>query len=229
MARKLILPVAAIAVLVLGYTLFLEKYYLPVSFLIIILAFIPFVTRFEKRERGAEEILLLAILAAVAAVGRVPFAAIPSVQPTTFVIMMTGIVFGGESGFIVGAVAALASNMFLGQGPYTPWQMFAWGLLGLLSGVFFRFPRFRKLPLMCLAGAVYGFLFGWIMDTWFVLAGFGGSQEGYLAAYAASTLFNLNHSVANVVFLILFYKPFYRVLERVKTKYGLLSKDRFYS
>ena len=103
MAKKLILPVLVIGVLVLAYTLFLEKYYLPVSFLIILLSFLPFLLRFERRERGAEEILLLAILASVAAVGRVPFAALPSVQPTTFVIMMTGIVFGGESGFIVGA------------------------------------------------------------------------------------------------------------------------------
>lgn len=228
MAKKLILPVLVIGVLVLVYTLFLEKYYLPVSFLIILLSFLPFLLRFERRERGAEEILLLAILASVAAVGRVPFAALPSVQPTTFVIMMTGIVFGGESGFIVGATAALVSNLFLGQGPYTPWQMFAWGLLGLLSGVLFRSPSSRRMPLLCLAGFVYGFLFGWIMDTWFVLAGFGDA-ESYLAAYAASTLFNLNHSICNVVFLLLFYQPFYRVLERVKVKYGLLSENRFYS
>lgn len=228
MAKKLILPVLAIGVLVLAYTLFLEKYYLPVSFLMLLLSFLPFLLRFERRERGAEEILLLAILTSVAAVGRVPFAALPSVQPTTFVIMMTGIVFGGESGFIVGAISALVSNLFLGQGPYTPWQMFAWGLLGLLSGVLFRSPSARRMPLLCLAGFIYGFLFGWIMDTWFVLAGFGGA-ESYLASYAASALFNLNHSICNVVFLLLFYQPFYRVLERVKVKYGLLSENRFYS
>src|SRR5690606_16114673 len=83
----------------------------------------------------AREMVILAMLAAIAAVSRVPFAGIPSVQPTSFVIIVTGLVFGAESGFLVGAVTAIVSNIFLGQGPWTPWQMFAWGLMGMSAGL----------------------------------------------------------------------------------------------
>lgn len=110
--------------------------YLWLSFGIITLSILLFFSRFERRKIEARELVLLAVLAAIAAVGRIPFASIPSVQPTTFVIMISGIVFGAESGFMIGAVAALASNMILGQGPWTPWQIVAWGLVGFTSGLF---------------------------------------------------------------------------------------------
>ena len=89
------------------------------SFILLTVIFLLFIVRFEKRKVDGREMVLLAVLSAVAAVCRVPFASIPSVQPTTFVVMMSGYVFGPESGFLVGATAALVSNLFLGQGPWT--------------------------------------------------------------------------------------------------------------
>ena len=74
---------------------------------------------------------LVATLAALAALGRIAFAPIPNVKPTTDIVLLTGYALGGAPGFAVGAVAALASNVFFGQGPWTPWQMCAWGVVGV--------------------------------------------------------------------------------------------------
>ena len=96
---------------------------------------LPFYIRFERKAFVSREIVLVAVLAAIAAVSRVPFSLLPSVQPTSFVIIVSAIVFGSETGFMIGATAAIVSNIFLGQGPWTPWQMFSWGMIGFIAGL----------------------------------------------------------------------------------------------
>ncbi|HHY92024.1 MAG TPA: ECF transporter S component, partial [Firmicutes bacterium] len=99
------------------------------SLVILALALAVFAVLYERRHES-REVPVVAALAALAAAGRIPFAAIPNVQPTTYLVLLSGFVFGSVPGFTVGATAALASNIFLGQGPWTPWQMLAWGLAG---------------------------------------------------------------------------------------------------
>ncbi|MEX2104005.1 MAG: ECF transporter S component, partial [Bacilli bacterium] len=108
-------------------------YTIVFSFVMLMLAMFPFFLRFEMKKTDARIVVLISILAAIAAIGRIPFAALPSIQPTSFVIIVTGLAFGAETGFMVGATAALVSNFFLGQGPWTPWQMFAWGMMGFTA------------------------------------------------------------------------------------------------
>ncbi|WHY94071.1 ECF transporter S component [Neobacillus cucumis] len=204
-----------------------DDHYLAMSFAILILSFGLLLFRFERRKVEPRELVLLSVLASIAAVGRIPFASIPSVQPTTFVIMMSGFVFGAESGFIIGAVAALASNMILGQGPWTPWQMAAWGLVGLTAGLF------RKTKLMnwkwgrVLFGVVWGFLFGWIMNLWgflsFSQSGTTMTLKAFLTYFAGSALFDFMHAVSNVFFLLVFGTGWVKILRRFKRKYGLLE------
>ncbi len=114
-----------------------DEQYLPIALLLVCASIVPFFLRYESRSLQAREIVLVAVLSAIAAVGRVPFAALPSVQPTSFVIIVSALVFGSETGFMVGAVAALVSNMFLGQGPWT-WQMFSWGMIGWTAGMLYQ-------------------------------------------------------------------------------------------
>src|SRR5690625_2661751 len=121
----IVASVVMLALLITSIVLFNYKAYLLLSFVLIAMTMLQFFARFEIRKITSREIVILAILAAIAAVSRVPFAPLPSVQPTSFVIIITGLVFGAESGFIVGAVAAIVSNIFLGQVPWTPWQMSA--------------------------------------------------------------------------------------------------------
>lgn len=212
---------------VLVLTFWWENNYLLLSLILVVLAVLFLLVRFENRKIEPRELVLLAVLASIAAVGRIPFAGIPSVQPTTFVIMMSGFVFGSESGFIVGMVAALASNMVLGQGPWTPWQMVAWGLVGFTAGALNKTKVMNTFLGKILFGIVWGFLFGWITDIWgFFSFANGGNEVNFkfiLSYFGGSALFDSMHSASNVFFLLLFEKSWVKILSRYKRKYGLLE------
>lgn len=201
--------------------------YLWISIGIVMTSILLLFTRFENRKVEARELVLIAVLAAIAAVGRIPFASIPSVQPTTFVIMTSGLVFGSESGFMIGAVAAFASNMILGQGPWTPWQMAAWGLVGWTAGLLGK-TKFLNTKLgRIIFGALWGFLFGWIMNVWGLLSlsQYGNvlDMKAVITYFAGSALFDFMHSVSNVFFLLVFGEIWIKQLTRFKRKYGLLK------
>ena len=129
---------------------------------------------YERTQPGSRMLALVGTLAAFAAIGRIAFAPFPNVKPTTDIVLIAGFALGGAPGFVVGAVAALASNLFFGQGPWTPWQMVAWGLVGLLGAVLARAGRgrIRRVPMALWCGAA-GLMFGAIMDlsTWTTFAG----------------------------------------------------------
>ncbi|WLR53177.1 ECF transporter S component [Bacillus tianshenii] len=197
---------------------------LLISFGLVLTAMVPFFYRFERKQLTARELVLIALLAAIAAVSRVPFAALPNVQPTSFVIMMTGLVFGAETGFIVGATAALVSNVFLGQGPWTPWQMFGWGLMGLMTGLLKHSWLLKGQYGRMVYGFCWGFLFDWIMNMWFIL----GVMKDFtwavvLSAFVTSFYFDLAHALSNVFFIAVFAVGWVKVLQRFKVKYGLLN------
>lgn len=212
---------------VLLLTFWWENDFLALSFVLVFLVIIFLLVRFEKRKVEPRELVLLAVLASIAAASRIPFASIPSVQPTTFVIMISGLVFGPESGFIIGALAALASNMVLGQGPWTPWQMVAWGLVGLSAGALQKTKLMNSIWGKILFGIVWGFLFGWIMNIWGYFAFTNGGNPITLKSiflyFAGSAYFDLIHALSNVFFLLLFGKPWIKILSRFKRKYGLLE------
>lgn len=193
------------------------------SIAVLLVAMVPFFARFERKQLQAREVVLLAMLVAIAAVSRVPFAAVPSIQPMTFVIIVTAISFGAESGFIVGALAALVSNMFLGHGPWTPWQMFTWGMVGLTAGMLKDTGWFIRRPVLLAFGFIWGLLFGWIMNLSMVPTLFQSvfSWKALMAVYAAGFYFDLLHALANVFFLAVFGGSWVKIMLRFKKKYGL--------
>lgn len=205
-----------------------EDYFFWISFAVVMISLIFLFIRFEQRKVEAKELVLLAVLAAIAAVARIPFASIPSVQPTTFIIIISGFVFGAESGFMIGAVAALASNMILGQGPWTPWQMAAWGLVGFTAGLLRRTSFMNWQWGRVAFGVVWGFLFGWIMNLWgfFAFAQMGNPITIKTAAayFAGSALFDSFHALSNVFFLLVFGNSWLKILSRFRRKYGLLQE-----
>lgn len=216
-----------LAALLLVLTTIWQNSYLWLSFGFIILAILHFIFRFERRKVEPRELVLLAVLAAIAAAARIPFAGIPSVQPTTFVIMMSGYVFGAESGFMIGAMAALASNMVLGQGPWTPWQMVAWGLVGLTAGLLRNTVFLKSKMGRLFFGIVWGFLFGWIMNLWgmisLIQSGAPMKLNDILLYFGASATFDSMHSAGNAIFLLVFGDIWIKILTRFKRKYGLLE------
>ena len=173
---------------------------------------------YERSRPGLRQLMPTATLAGVAAAGRVLFAPLPYVKPVSAIAILAGAVLGRRSGFVVGALAALVSNFFFGQGPWTPWQMYSWGLVGYLAGV---------LPLgkgrsVYAWGVASGLMYGAILNGWYVV-GFVRplTWQGTLAAYAAGIPFDVMHGVATAGFLVLVWGRWRRALERVVAKYDM--------
>jgi energy-coupling factor transport system substrate-specific component len=185
---------------------------------------------YERGRPSAKLVAMVAALAALAVAGRVLFAAIPNVQATTDVVLISGYALGAGPGFAVGAVAALASNLFLGQGPWTPWQMVGWGAVGVagagLAAVSGRLvPAWRTRPNRWLLVAVCtlaGFTFGAWMDL-FTLVTFSAerSPDAYLAISATSLPFNVAHAAGNALLCMLLGPAFLRLLLRFRRRFEI--------
>lgn len=209
------------AAVVLGHFFFPEKQYAFTIFIVSVITVIPFVLQFEHNETDLEKLIIIAVMTALSAVGRVAFEALPHFKPVTAVVIITGIYLGKEAGFLCGAFSALISNFSIGQGPWTPFQMFSWGMIGLLAAVMSKYIK-NNLALTVAFGGAAGFLYSFLMDIFTVLwaDGFFNVQR-YLAKVASSMPVTLVYAVSNVVFLLLITKPFGKVIERIKLKYGI--------
>lgn len=176
-----------------------------------------FFWRLEKEKFSLPQLTLIASVAALAAASRVAFAPLPNITPSTFITMLAGYVWGMQAGFAVGALSALVSNFFLGQGPWTLWQMVAWGLCGALAGIVGKkrtgFNRFF-FSLLCLGG---GYFFGLLMNMWHWLAFvYPLNVKTFLSVYAAGFPFDTMHAAGNAVFAFILGSGFYKVLIRYK-------------
>lgn len=210
--------------LFLGTRLSGRWYYLT-STMMIVEVMIPFFLAFETRRPQARELVTLAVMCALAVASRVVML-IPNFKPMTAIVMITGIALGAQSGFVCGAVGAFASNFFFSQGPWTPWQMMAYGFAGFLAGGLFhkRFPLRNPVAL-----AVWGFftivlVIGPLLDCCTVFTVSSRITWKYaLAVFTAGFAYNVQHGLACAVTLLLFAKPLLSKLERLKTKYGMMD------
>jgi energy-coupling factor transport system substrate-specific component len=166
----------------------------------------------EAGPGSAKEVALVAVLGGVAAAGRVLFTAVPGVQPVTVVVVAAGAALGARVGFAVGAVAALVSNFYLGQGAWTPWQMLAWGGCGVVGALAARVIRNRwAFAALCFA---LGFAFGSAMDLWHWYGFAPHTWEALTAVYARGISFSAAHAIGNVVFALAVGPELRRLLER---------------
>lgn len=213
-----VIPLVAIPLLVaLGATMVDSKRHLLISFGVAILAVVLFLTGFERKLTGSRRLVLVACMTALCVAGRF----IPFFKPVTALTIITGMYLGGESGFLTGAMSALLSNFYFGQGPWTPFQMLALGLLGLCSGWLNR-PLKRSRPMLLLWGVLAGIAYSMMMDVWTVLWYDGGFRlELYLSALLTALPYTAAYAVANFIFLWVLAKPFGEKLERVRIKYGV--------
>jgi len=210
-----------------GIRFFGDRRYYFISLLLIIEAILPSFVLFEDKKPSAREIVLLAVICAVGVAGRTAFFMLPSFKPVLAIVIIAGVAFGGEMGFLVGATTALVSNFFFGQGPWTPWQMFAFGLCGMLAGVFHDrgFLSENRLALSVFGALEAFFLYGGIMNPASVLM-FQNKPtvQMFLTAYLTGLPSDMVHACATVCFLWFFSKPFLEKLARVRVKYGLLVR-----
>lgn len=191
-----------------------------------VLALVPPFLRFEKKDHTAAEVMILAALVAFSSVSRIAFYALPGIKPVTAVVVLAGVFLGCEAGFAVGALSALASGFAFGLGSWTPFQMFAWGIVGLLAGVLAPLFKERRMPLL-LYGALSGVLFSLLMDVWTVLSAYGSfSFSRFFAAVVTAFPTTAGYAVSNVLFLLVLQKPASRIFGRLKTRYGVFSFTR---
>lgn len=219
---SVLLPVVGVPlVLAAGYLLFGAQKYAWICLCAAALSCVPFFLSFEKGRANAQRLALLAVMTALSVAGRVLFAALPGFKPVTALVVLTAMYFGPQAGFMTGALSALLSNFYFGQGPWTPLQMFAWGMVGFLAGLLAK-PLQKSRAALLLYGAFSGALFSLVMDVWTVLWWDGGFRlSRYAAAAVSSAGFMAVYAVSNVVFLLVLARPVGRVFERLRQKYGL--------
>lgn len=213
------------------FSRFDRKYYLS-GLTVIVLTMAAFFLHFESRKPQARELVILAVLCALAVGSRAAFAAVPHFKPMLAIVMLTGIAFGPEAGFLCGAISGFASNFIFGQGPWTPWQMFAYGIAGLLAGLFAMWGVLKKTPKGwkdVIVLAVFGFLailviVGPLLDTstFFTMAT-TYDTAAVLAVYAAGVPVNCIHGAAVALTMLLFGKPLLDRLRRIQIKYGMME------
>jgi energy-coupling factor transport system substrate-specific component len=190
-----------------------------IATILVVLAVIAFFFEFESAAVSSKEVALVAMLGTVSAVLRVPFAVIPNVQPCTYLIICAGYVFGPVAGFMIGAVTALVSNFFLGQGPWTPYQMLAWGLAGF-SAAYIRRLGLGRIWLIVF-GVIWGYLYGWIMNTWYWITFiYPLTWRTFLVYQLTSVWFDTLHAVGNAFLLGLLGMKTIGILERFKQRFS---------
>ena len=209
-----------------GIYFFGDRKYYFISLLIILESMLPFALIFESRKPQARELVIIAVLCAIGVAGRVAFFMLPQFKPVTAVVIIAGVAFGGEAGFLVGAVTGFVSNMFFGQGPLTPWLMFAFGIIGFLAGILFRKGLLlRSRTALCIYGGLSTFLiYGGIMNPASMLTSQPSPTWDMLWPYYLQGIpFDLIHALATVVFLYIAAEPMLEKLDRIKVKYGLVE------
>ena len=223
---------AVLILLLIPLTLFVgvtylggRKYYF-IALLILLETMAPFFLIFEGRKPQARELVVIAVLCAIAVAGRAAFFMLPQFKPVMAMTIIAGVAFGGETGFLVGAMTMLASNVLFSQGPWTPWQMFAMGIIGFLAGVLFRKGWLRRSRLsLCLFGALTAIvIYGGIMNPASALIWAGALDWKILLTYYISGFpLDCVQAAATWIFLWVAAEPMLEKLDRIKVKYGLVE------
>ena len=204
-----------------------DRHYNMVAVLVLFECMLPFMLVFEGRKPKAREIVTVAVLCAIGIAGRSLFFMLPQFKPVLALTIIAGVAFGGETGFLVGAVTMLTSNMLFSQGPWTPWQMFAMGIIGFLAGVLFKKGWLRRTRVSL---AVFGaftavIIYGGIMNpaAAFMVSAESITLKTLLAYYITGLPMDLVHAFGTVLFIMLAAEPMLEKLDRIKVKYGLVE------
>ena len=227
LAATLLILLAIPLTIYIGMFYLQDRKYYFISLLIILETMIPFCMVFESRKPQARELVIISVLCAIAVAGRAVFFMLPQFKPVVALVIISGVCFGGETGFLVGAIAGFVSNFFFVQGPWTPWQMFAFGIIGFIAGILFRKGFLRKTKAsLCIFGILATFIiYGGIMNpSTVIMSQSKPNLDMIKAAYISGIPFDLIHSASTAFFLWFIAEPMIDKLERIKVKYGLIIK-----
>lgn len=214
---KFLIPLILIPLAIFIFEITNVNSYIYLSLIVTVLTLVLFFMGFERKKTATRKIVIISIMVALSVVGRF----IPFFKPVTAITIISAMYLGAESGFTVGALSALMSNIYFGQGPWTPYQMLAWGLIGFVAGLISR-PLKKSRVFLLVFGIISGVAFSAVMDIWTVLWYNNGFDiHLYLAAAVTAIPHTLLYSISNFVFLLLLAKPFGEKLQRIKIKYGI--------
>ena len=223
---------AAMILLLIPLTIFVGVYYLGdrkyyfIALLILMQTMLPFALIFEDRKPQARELVTIAVLCALGVAGRAAFFMLPEFKPVVALVVISGVAFGGEAGFLVGAMTMLVSNVFFGQGIWTPWQMFSMGIIGFFAGVLFRKGLLRRSRAsLCNFGILASVLiYGGIMN--FASAVMWSRTVSYkiiLTYYVTGLPIDLVRAASTAFFIWFAAEPMLEKLDRIKVKYGMVE------
>jgi energy-coupling factor transporter ATP-binding protein EcfA2/uncharacterized membrane protein len=232
--KRTVVSIVAVLVLIpatiwFGVARLGDKKYFFISLLVLLEAMLPFFVSFEDRKPKARDIVTLAVMCALAVTGRTAFFMLPNFTPVMAIVIIAGVAFGCEGGFITGAMTMFVSNFIMGQGPWTPWQMFAMGLVGFLAGLFFAGSSVRTRNMTKLGLCIFGALicivvYGGIMNPASVIMWQPNVNFSMImASYVTGFPFDLAQATATVIALWLVARPFLEKLDRVRIKFGVLK------
>ena len=233
--RKLAKRTVAASVLILllvpltlfvGARYFGNRRYYATSLLVMLECMLPFFLIFEGRKPQARELVIIAVLCAMSVAGRALFFMLPQFKPVMAMTIIAGVAFGGETGFLVGAMSMLLSNIFFSQGPWTPFQMFSMGVIGFLAGILFRKGLLRRTRgALAVFGAICAIvIYGGIMNPVSALLWTEDlNWKLILTYYVTGFPVDCVHAAATVLFLLVLAEPMLEKLDRIKVKYGLVS------
>lgn len=230
--KKVIVSISCILGMIVlalvGIVLYQDQQYNTISIVFVCLSCLPFYFKYEYRKPQTREIVVLAIMIALTIVSRVIFMMTPNFKPMTVIIILCGMVFQRESGFLCGSLGALLSNFFFGQGPWTPFQMLSWGLIGYGAGVFNTKQYLEKHTVaLYIYAAVSGIFFSMLMDVWAVMSlDTTFNLQRYLASVVTSLPMMITYVISNIVFMMLLKTKMLQILSRVKIKYGMMEGSK---
>lgn len=232
--KRTVVSIVAVLVLIpatiwFGVARLGDKKYFFISLLVLLEAMLPFFVSFEDRKPKVRDIVTLAVMCALAVTGRTAFFMLPNFTPVMAIVIIAGVAFGCEGGFITGAMTMFVSNFIMGQGPWTPWQMFAMGLVGFLAGLFFAGSSVRTRNITKLGLCIFGALicivvYGGIMNPASVIMWQPNVNFSMImASYVTGFPFDLAQATSTVIALWLVARPFLEKLDRVRIKFGVLK------
>lgn len=203
-----------------------NRNYLPFSIGILLLSLIPFMMIFKKRRPQAKEFIALLVMSAIAVAARAAFIMVDQFKPMGAIIMITAVSFGPEAGFLCGGISVIASNLIFGNGPWTPWQIFAYGVGGYLIGFIFRKKRPGKLMISVAIAIVVFAVVGFILDTCavFTMPNMIDASKIW-PVYKAGIPVNLTMAAACFIASFFLADPILDRLERMKNKYGMFEDE----
>ncbi|WP_455682717.1 ECF transporter S component [Thomasclavelia sp.] len=221
LTKNIIILILIVLIALIGVLLFKDERYNLIIILLVTLSCLPFYFKYEHDKPKTREVIILTIMIALTVVSRIVFMITPSFKPVTVMVIICGIVFGRASGFMCGSLSALISDFAFGIGPWTPFQMLIWGIIGYIAGVFSK-QLYKDKYLLYGYSIICGIGYSLVMDLWSVLAIENSfNLTRYLAIVLTSLPVMLVYIVSNIVFMFLISKIMFQILRRVKVKYGI--------